>query len=387
MSAAGVFGIILVGSREALEGDHTFESLLAMALIGIRPDEGGQIVRRASMSDAGKPAVQRFRGDDEAPFIKVDFPLHQQRHGSGHGSSRGATVTPQLSPECNPHTSDPAAGAMFSVGDTQPTAQHTTTSWGVTSTCSCPHCGGMPLVEPELPSPGGFHTPHERNLSTTGNPVASLYSPGPTNALGRLACTSGHPGGLRTTSSVAARSLADSGVRHPHHSSVDLYQIRQQQQRQYRASLVQGTASSCVVTATGAEGIADMTLPGALESQVSPVYTIQEAAVRAGAPAGSISECTSGDTSAAPTTAVSTGENALLARTVLGPPAFDNASAVATLLAATQQNPVLLQHVFQALLSQIVAQPAPADAVTPSRAGDSAAISALTASSDRLRLA
>jgi hypothetical protein len=47
--AKGLFGVLIVGSREVIEGHNSCEALIAMALMGLKPDAEGHIVRRASM--------------------------------------------------------------------------------------------------------------------------------------------------------------------------------------------------------------------------------------------------------------------------------------------------------------------------------------------------
>lgn len=85
--AKGLFGMILVGSREVLENEHTCEALLAMALLGIRPNEHGKITRRASMSAAHMPAIEAVRGGDDAPvYVEVDISGYAHHDGQQHHS-------------------------------------------------------------------------------------------------------------------------------------------------------------------------------------------------------------------------------------------------------------------------------------------------------------
>lgn len=90
INAKAIFGLILVGSREALEGETTVESKLAMFLIGIDPSK-----RRASLPQLSQPAMHMMRGASIEDIIRA---TSSAKYGSG-----------------NTHTSDGAVDGMVDV--------------------------------------------------------------------------------------------------------------------------------------------------------------------------------------------------------------------------------------------------------------------------------
>lgn len=286
--AKGLFGMILVGSREVLENEHTCEALLAMALLGIRPNEHGKITRRASMSAAHMPAIEAVRGGDDAPvYVEVDISGYanhphdgQQQHSQAQGyrsqapmpvpmptSSSAGLVQRQQSRKGGYNGANGSGGAMrptqpvfsFSVDESEsgPASASPTPAAlslpprGVSANPTASPAGGMrakgkgkgaagggggPLTSP-AGNGGGFGS-----VSTSEATAAAARRASASRAAALQAATAAAASlpGRETGGSASSSNLSPD--RHPGLTTYDMYAVRQQREAEAAAAAAAAAA-------------------------------------------------------------------------------------------------------------------------------------------------
>lgn len=245
--AKGLFGMILVGSREVLENEHTCEALLAMALLGIRPNEHGKITRRASMSAAHMPAIEAVRGSDDAPvYVEVDISGYATHES--HPDHHAPMPVPRPAPASGPvqRQQSRKAGQGGPGGALRPTQPVFSFSVDEQDSPATP----MPALalpprgvsaNPAASPAGGLR--HRDGGKGTAAPLTSPAAAGAhvstseaTAAAARRASASRAAAAQAAAAAAAAAAMSPSAARdaspdrHPGMVSYDMYAVRQQRE-------------------------------------------------------------------------------------------------------------------------------------------------------------
>jgi len=242
-----------------------------MALIGIKPDASGKILRRASMVDAGTPAIQALRGSDvDASYVTVDFTPDARTSGGAPSPNAAAPASAHMHRNgaegmSHPETivalgrTDPAMSAAYSTA-THYRNQSVNAASGAVLSPHAPYTvyygTPVPLVRQASDDTaitsreGRSSAPYsEQALSPlaaapSANPMVATMSPG------------GNSRRMTTRDAVAARNAGVVG-HHPSLRTVDLFQLRvaqqQQAQLQRQAAETHRAAGGCSHAAKSAE--------------------------------------------------------------------------------------------------------------------------------------